>query len=578
MRNDIIASLAVGAERVAAWADILDRINVFPVPDGDTGRNLTISLQPLRNEYARAEELTKALLLSARGNSGNIAASFLTEFIHIIDLEDLPQRCIKGRDKAYKAVPEPKPGTILTVLDTLVDLLQSHPVAEDHVWVDKYVMELLNIVKSSTEKLPELQQASVVDSGALGMFILFDACFKTMVGRENDFISIAESFKGALELSDSWRQSPERGYCLDVVLHTHSDARNALGQIEMAGESIVVVPEGNYLKLHIHTDSLDEVRHELEGIGEILRWSEDDLFEQTQNFLSSMPATDYSVMTDGAGSISRSEAEELGILLLDSYVTLGAQMFPETRLDPNNLYREMRQGVKVSTSQASVFERCQHYEKALNLFPNVLYLCVGSAYTGNYEAAKNWKEKYDTENRFRIIDSGTASGQLGLVARLAAHYALKANNMDELEAFVRGALNNCTEYIFLDRLHYLANGGRMSKTGAFLGDLFNVKPIVSPFSDGARKVGVVRNQLDQVQYALDRMAERISVNDKATILIEYSDNKEWVLDKVKGAIADQYPTAEIIDTPLSLTAACHMGPGTWAVAFCTEENHPFKLY
>ena len=148
--------------------------------------------------------------------------------------------------------------------------------------------------------------------------------------------------------------------------------------------------------------------------------------------------------------------------------------------------------------------------------------------------------------------------------------------MEKTFAFAKKAISACEEYVFLDKLQYLAAGGRLSKTGAFFGDIFNMKPVISPQPEGARKVGVVRNQEEQVRTALEKLAAALSRNSQALIMLEYSDNKIWVENVMQQIIAERYPKAEIILHPLSLTSGAHMGPGTWAVAFLPEQTTPLK--
>jgi fatty acid-binding protein DegV len=124
-------------------------------------------------------------------------------------------------------------------------------------------------------------------------------------------------------------------------------------------------------------------------------------------------------------------------------------------------------------------------------------------------------------------------------------------------------------YAFLNPPEYVVAGGRLSKAGAFCGDLFRMKPIVSPMPEGARKIGVVRNREEQVRFALEAMERALRPEEKALIMLEYSDNRSWV-DEVGSEVARRYPKAQTIVHPLSLTSGAHMGPGTWAVAFLPE--------
>jgi hypothetical protein len=169
-----------------------------------------------------------------------------------------------------------------------------------------------------------------------------------------------------------------------------------------------------------------------------------------------------------------------------------------------------------------------------------------------------------------IIDTGAASGRLGIIALAVARYLAKTNDIKNIIAFARKAVRTCEEYVFLDKLQYLAAGGRLSKTGAFFGEMLNMKPVISPLPEGAKKVGMVRNQEDQVKMALAKLTASLKNDSYALIMLEYSDNKNWVNGTLKKTLAGRYPQAEIILQPLSLTSGAHMGPGTWGIAFLPE--------
>jgi hypothetical protein len=123
----------------------------------------------------------------------------------------------------------------------------------------------------------------------------------------------------------------------------------------------------------------------------------------------------------------------------------------------------------------------------------------------------------------------------------------------------------------LDKLKYLAAGGRLAKSSAFFGDVFHVKPIISPTAEGARKVAAVKNRTGQLKFAVNKLESSLDRESSPFIMLEYSDNRDWVDDTVKKEIETRYPSAEILLQPLSLTSGVHMGPGTWAMAFLPQE-------
>ena len=356
------------------------------------------------------------------------------------------------------------------------------------------------------------------------------------------------------------------GFCVDAVVRAAGLSDEGLRALGDAGESVVSLRQGEYVKVHLHAADRDALRRWLEAVGTVVRWSADDLGEQSAEFARAVGDRAIHVMTDAAGSMSRDVARRLGVTLLDSYVSLGETAVPETHLDPAEMYAALRRGERVSTSQASSFERHQHYAKTLRLHGRVLYVCVGSVFTGNHKLAVEWQRAHDPDGRLTVLDSGAASGRLGLIARAAARRAQSSADAEDVIAFARWAAEACREWVFLDKLHGLAVGGGLSKPGAFFGDLLHVKPIISPLPEGAKKVGTVRRAADQLPFALARLEETLGPRGAGTVLLEHSDNRERIEREIEPAVRERFPAATIELAPVSLTSGVHFGPGTWAVA------------
>ena len=567
MDKRIQEALIIGVERIAAWSDLLDDINVFPVADGDTGRNLITSLSPLRELAKDRENTIRKLLFSARGNSGNIAALFFSGLLTADSVENLPAASKLGRDRAWQAISKPVPGTMLDVLDALAETMEKNDIDENDQNASKIIHNLENAVRSTHGLLPKLKDAGVVDSGALGMFIFFEGFLKSLINRADQFQPVTGIFDGLLHVSPSFRERQEEGYCIDMVVRFDDKPEEQIQRLSEHGDSVVVIPHDDFFKVHLHTDNRGETKTGIESLCEVVQWSDDDLEKQIADFKRPDTNQHIHIMTDAAGSITREDSRNLGITLLDSYITAGDRSLPETLFLRSELYKYMRGGIKVSSSQASVFERHQYYQSILNQYERALYLCVGSYYTGNYDTAMKWKGENDPDDRFTVIDTGAASGRLGTIVIATARYAANKNDADSVVDFAKAAIDVCEEYVFLDKLHYLAAGGRLSKSSAFFGDLLHMKPVISPLAEGAKKVGVLRNQKDQVQFALEKLESAFSEDSKFFVLLQYTDNKSWVSDVVLKKIEGRYSSAEIVLQPISLTSGVHMGPGTWAIAF-----------
>jgi hypothetical protein len=262
------------------------------------------------------------------------------------------------------------------------------------------------------------------------------------------------------------------------------------------------------------------------------------------------------------------------VTVLDSYLVVGDQAWPETLVAPETLYAAMAAGERVSTAQASVFQRHESYRSAVSRHRHVLYLCVGSFYTGNFATATAWQAANDPEGRLTVVDTGAASGRLGIVALAAARHARRGHDIGAVRDFARAAIDQAQELIFLDQLKFLAAGGRVSKTQGFFGDLLRMKPVISPLPEGAVKVGVVRRREDQLAFACRRLEAALPAGSAPLILLQYSDDRPWVEEIVAGEVRALLPRASILLRPLSLTSGAHMGPGTWAVAFLPEAFNP----
>ncbi len=558
-------AFASGYECFAAWSDLLDRINVFPVADGDTGTNLRISLAPFLDLEAGGESVIDQLGCCATGNSGNIAAAFFREFVRVKNPLDLAAKAALGREKAWQAVARPCPGTMLTVFDALVATLEQ---CEQNILYPVLREKLRQEVLAGVRIIPDLEKAGVVDAGALAMFIFFDGFFRQVTGQREAAVSVFKLFQGRLKVNNDFQASRTNCYCVDAVIQAENVPAAALDDLSGLGESVVVMPDVTRLKIHIHTPEPKQLRTRLAALGEVIGWSDEAIDERGSARLSAFGAGRVvHLMSDAAGSLTRELARQHSITLLDSYIVADGWSRPESLCSPEGLYCLMRTGTKVTTAQASTFERHLRYDSICRQFGRTLYLCVGSAYTGNYDTAMAWKEANDPDNLLEVLDTGAASGRLGLIALLTSRYADIAGSMGDVLDFSRKIIADCQEYVFIDELKYLVAGGRLSRATGFFGNLLHAKPVISPAANGVRKVGVVRSREGQLAFALEKLGELYRQTASPVIMLQYSDNKEWVAGTVQQQVRGLLPKAELLLAPLSLTSGVHLGPGTWAMAW-----------
>ena len=559
----------MGYERLAAWSGLLDRINVFPVADADTGQNLKISLAPLRWPVSDHQALTRDLLMCATGNSGNIAAAFLAGLLTARDAADLGRAIQNGRTQADQAVGDPQPGTMLTVFETLAVHINDGQWQASAANCAGVIQSLQETVAATAEILPELKQAGVVDAGALGMFIFLEAFLLEVCGVPQSLRPMTEIFPRKLAIAPGWQAGRYAAdYCVNTMVRADKPPREIQRRLAGCGASLVLNATSEGLKLHMHTADRKALRSRVESLGAIVTWSEEAMADHLPKDLAANGAVH--LLTDAAGSITSEDARRLGLTLLNSYLVVDGQAWPETLYPPDRLYAAMAGGNKVSTAQASRFERQQSFLSAVNLHPKVLYLCVGSAYTGNYAAATTWREGNTSPDRFDVIDTGAASGRLAVIVWDVARFVRGCSDLQAIRQRARAAMEHSQEFVFLDQLKFLAAGGRISRSSGFFGDLLHLKPVISPTRRGAVKVAVMRNRREQLDFALKRLKQVFAAEQRPLILVQYSDNRSWVETQALPQLQSRLPLAELILRPLSLTSGAHMGPGTWAVAFMPE--------
>jgi DegV family protein with EDD domain len=468
-------------------------------------------------------------------------------------------------------VADPKPGTMLTIFDALLQATQNWPARALKVDVGGIVDRLDKAVRSTVASLPQLKRAGVVDAGALGMFIFFETFFCRLESEAVEMLPVTERFAGLLNVAGDIAGGQFSGYCVNTVIHAPESAQLTPAAAGL-GESVVAIADGDRLRLHLHTQNQGATRSQLEKLGEIVDWRAEPMETHGTMPFSKVDGQSVRVMTDAAGSITRAEARMLGITLLDSQLVVGDGSHPETLFDAQRMYRAMSAGRRVSTAQASVFQKHQSYQSAVGRHGKVIYLAVGSVYTGNFATASRWRETRGMADRFIVMDTGAASGRLGLIAMLVAQFARSGKPLKVVADYARQAIDGCGELIFLEQLRFLAAGGRISKSRGFFGDLLGIKPVISPTADGAAKVGTVRKTADQLPFAVAYLQQRFSTDSHLTILLQYSDDEKRVREGILPEIQRQFPRASIAVSRLSLTAGAHMGPGTWGVAYCPDLN------
>ena len=297
-----------GAAAIQAKKEYINELNVFPVPDGDTGTNMSMTISSAANEVAALEhpgmeDICKAIsggsLRGARGNSGVILSQLLRGFtkvvrnVEIIDVRTLVQAFEKAVDSAYKAVMKPKEGTILTVAKGGAE--KAAKIAKDCddivVFAQRVIDEMRVVLNRTPEMLPVLKEAGVVDSGGEGLVTMLEGMCDALQGKEMDYRSDVPTGDGAVSGKSGASsegistEDIKFGYCTEFIIQLEqgfsSNQESELKQyLEKIGDSIVCVADEDIVKIHVHTNDPGLAIQKGLTYGELSRMKIDNMREE----------------------------------------------------------------------------------------------------------------------------------------------------------------------------------------------------------------------------------------------------------------------------------------------------------
>lgn len=310
MKAPMLAKMFLaGAKNLEAKKEWINELNVFPVPDGDTGTNMTMTIMAAAAEVQNLGEdldmasLAKAIssgsLRGARGNSGVILSQLFRGFTkgiskyEVLDVVILSDAFQKAVETAYKAVMKPKEGTILTVAkgaaDKALELIGETDDLEE--FLAKVIAQAEYVLSQTPEMLPVLKQAGVVDSGGQGFVTVLQGAYDALVGKEIDYtLEGTQASSGVVKISQQAEQDIKFGYCTEfiIVLHQPLEEKGEIdfkAYLESIGDSIVVVADDEITKVHVHTNDPGLVIQRALTYGSLSKIKIDNMREEHQEKL-----------------------------------------------------------------------------------------------------------------------------------------------------------------------------------------------------------------------------------------------------------------------------------------------------
>lgn len=486
---DLYHAFISGAQRIINEKQKLNKINVFPVPDGDTGSNMSYMMQQIINEAQPAESIAQtmesianAAIVGSRGNSGIIFAEYLNGLFEVLKdkvsakLEDFHQAVKNGINKAYQAILNPVEGTILTVLRKSFDV----DIADGDF--RNYFRTILRKAKialeETTNELEVLKRNKVVDAGALGLTAFLEGINHYLETGEAVIYTAAndedtEEFFHEMNVTER--------YCTEALLHNVTCTSQELrSRLQDYGDSLIVSGRQEKMRLHIHTNQPELVFMKLRQYGQIVDQKVDDMIRQQQALEEGHPR--IAVVTDSIADIPLEINDRYHIHVVPINLMIdGVSYLDKVTVTTETFYQMLNQSKSFSSSQPdkkTIETQMSFFEKH---YDQVIVLTVASKLSGTYNA---WVQATKNNPKFMIVDTKQNSGAQGLVVYEVAKLIHEGKSFAEVQALIPDIIEKTRIYVSVKTLKYMVRQGRVSKVTGIAAKIMNLKPVISLGKEG----------------------------------------------------------------------------------------------
>jgi DegV family protein with EDD domain len=583
----MVNALSAGIRRLFQRRDYIDRINVFPVPDGDTGTNMAFSFKVIYDAVRQQHDLgmkqlmrkvAHASLDGARGNSGAIMAQFFHGFSESLGdaskmlAGDMARASLAGAKASWTAMAEPVAGTLPTVLEDFAVALdeQHRQGVEDISVMLEYGLERARESLAGTpELLPVLKQAGVVDAGGQGFVDLLEGIWAFIESGEDeaeavDIEEVLASSNTAMEMdADAHR------FCTECVIEGDALDRAAImQQLEQLDCSSLMVAGGRQrVRVHIHVNNPGEVYLACEEFGELHQQKADDM--RRQHGLMNQGGK-VAIVTDSGADIPLEEQDRLGIHMVSARLNFGATEYIDyVSLQPAELYEMLKTREETpKTSQPPVGDFVRQYDLLTGHGYEVMSVGLSEAVSGTTQAARTAAERFD--GRVRVFDSQTGSCGEALLAIIAAEAAQQGMSLDDIEALL-------TQYQPLNRifgmpddLGYIVRGGRVPAALKKLTDFLHISPLLTE-RGGRFKLGGFATGIGVKPAAMGKATLRKMDKDTTyRVLIAHGANPGGAHDLRRYILERHTMVHSCHITEAGPALGVHLGPGGLVVGFMPQ--------
>jgi len=593
-------SLVAACEYAQQQRGELNRINVFPVPDGDTGTNLALTVRAIADHLrgnqdndvsAVAREAAQAAVLGARGNCGMMLSHFLLGFSeHIRDraritTAEFGAALGSGVNNLHQALERPVEGTILTVMR---DTAQAAGRVRhgDFVELLQHLTEEARASLARTpDLLPVLKKAGVVDAGAKGFVSLLEGVVlfihgDPLVAATNGRPAAARDEAAAARIAFP-DASEEYRFCTEALVR--GEALPAQGAVRDAlrgrGDSLIVIRSGNVLKVHVHTDDPEDVFAYLRGLGTLVTHKAEDMHAQHETVeraadahvrLARRPVT---IMTDSAADLPEEVVRAHGIHVTPLLLVDGDDTYKDgVEITAREFHARLALEAPVpTTSQPAPADFLETFSRAAEDGEVVLGVILGSSLSGTLASAQAAAGRFHGAP-VHLVDSLGASLLTGLLALKACELAELATPPEEIARRLQAIRRRSGLLFTVDTFDRLLASGRVGRGRALLGSMLSVKPILGLDEKGfvvpmGKAMGTKRAQAA----LLDMVAAQIPEGARVRFGVVFVGD-DGVVEPVSDALRARYGRdVEILTAPATPVIATHLGLGAWGVAYLVED-------
>ncbi|UZP68067.1 DegV family EDD domain-containing protein [Desulfovibrio mangrovi] len=567
----------------------LNDINVFPVPDGDTGSNMAGTMRNIVTTSTKSIErsigkmsnvIAESALMSARGNSGVILAQFLCGFsegvkgLKRITPSDFSNAASTAARRAMESISDPREGTILTVINDWADHLKAncHNYQNFHELLHDSLEQAKLSVRSTTDKLASLKKADVVDAGGLGFVYLLEGIVEftergSLRDNAEDYV-VVNSYSPVQDRVSV--DSLEFLYCTECLVTGQAIDANALRkQLSPLGDSLIVAGTPEKVRVHVHTNEPETAFAIAATFGTVSAQKAENMLEQHRRLLADVQQQ-TGIITDSTCDLPEQLLNEYGIRVAPLRLFLNDEEFVDKiTISTEDFNSRLASSTSARTSQPAPGDFKRLYEEMQDHYQEVAALHVMARYSGTMQSSKAVGSMVWNDN-LTMLDTNTLTGGLGLVVLRAAQRAREGMTAADIVRIAEEESQNVRVFVSMDTLDFAVRGGRMTRSQGMLARLLRIKPVLEFNSREQGKVNVVAKALG-TQRSEDKLFAMLArdMQAKGDCDLQFAIthvNVPKVAERYAKRMEKELGVAPLYIMQASPVLGCHSGPGACAVS------------